>query len=95
MTDDPHLTRLLSVRVRLGDLNPDELEAIEYLLSKLLDGKTKHGPLVLDRDPRNWSAEDAAELADSMFYRAFRMMQLSRMPVEPPVVARHWLAEAP
>jgi hypothetical protein len=78
MTADSHSTRLLSVRAQLGHLNADELEAIEYLVKKLLDGKAKHGPLVLDGDPRNWSDEIVEELADAQFYRAFLVMQTRR-----------------
>jgi hypothetical protein len=78
MTADPHSTRLLSVRAQLGHLNADELEAIEYLVLKLLDGKAKHGPLVIDEDGRDFMAELVQEYADGAFYAAFSVIRKRR-----------------
>ncbi len=90
---DNHSTRLLSVRARLGSLNADELEAFDVLLAKLEQGKRDHGPLNLSADGRDFIEEGRQELRDWLWYAAFREVQGRR--IEPPVVARHWLAEAP
>jgi len=59
-------------------LNADELEAMRYLMAKLLAGKAKHGPLDLDSDTRDMEAEELAEHADGVFYRSFKAIQRKR-----------------
>lgn len=61
-----------------AQLNADELEAMRYLIAKLLAGKAKHGPLDLDSDTRDMEAEELAEHADGVFYRAFQAIQRKR-----------------
>lgn len=59
-------------------LNADELGAMHYLMSKLLAGNAKHGPLDLDTDQRDWDAETLEEQADAAFYQTFKAIQRRR-----------------
>lgn len=55
----------------LPQLNNDELRVLETIgLRMLRIGRETHGPLVLERERRDWKAEAAAELADRLFYDA-------------------------
>jgi hypothetical protein len=62
----------------LGRLNADELEAVAYLVAKLLAGSAKHGPLHLASDRRDWPSEMVEEYADALFYAAFASVQRQR-----------------
>jgi hypothetical protein len=62
----------------LGRLNADELEAIHYLIVKLIAGSAKHGPLALASDRRDWPSEMVEEYADALFYAAFASVQRQR-----------------
>jgi hypothetical protein len=62
----------------LGRLNADELEAVAYLVAKLLAGSAKHGPLHLASDRRDWPSEMVEEYADALFYAAFASVQRAR-----------------
>jgi hypothetical protein len=62
----------------LGRLNADELEAIHYLIAKLIAGSAKHGPLALASDRRDWPSEMMEEYADALFYAAFASVQRQR-----------------
>lgn len=66
------------VAVKLGQLNADELEAVEYLVDKVIAGARKHGGLDLNTDQRDWDAEILAEYADAAFYATFRAIQKRR-----------------
>lgn len=79
MTSSPHATRLLDVRARLGNLGPDELEALDYQLLKLERGALDHGPLDLDEDPRNWPDEISEEFLDVCWYVAFEIIKRKRV----------------
>lgn len=80
LADDRPSSRadITRVAVKLGQLNADELEALEMLLDKLLAGKAKHGPLDLDTDQRDWLAEMSEEAFDGAFYAAFAIIQRKR-----------------
>ena len=71
-------TRLSAAHADLDLLNSDELEAIQYLIAKLLAGKAKHGPLDLSSDGRDFLAETVEEYADAAFYVAFGAMKQRR-----------------
>jgi hypothetical protein len=83
VTDDPHSTRLLSIRARLGSLNADELEAFDVLLAKLEQGKRDHGPLDLATDRRNFKIEGVQELRDLLWYLSFASILEMRAEVRP------------
>lgn len=72
------MTRFEQTIADLGRLNADELEAIHYLIAKLLAGSAKHGPLALASDRRNWTQEMLEEFADAAFYAAFASVQRQR-----------------
>lgn len=73
-----HHDRLIQARTDLGRLNADELEAVAYLIAKLLAGAKKHGPLALATDARDWPSEMLEEYADALFYAAFASVQRTR-----------------
>lgn len=73
-----HPTATARVAVKLGQLNADELEAVEYLVDKVINGALKHGGLDLNSDQRDWDAEILAEYADAAFYATFRAIQRKR-----------------
>lgn len=76
-----HHDRLITARADLGRLNADELEAVAYLVAKLLAGSKKHGPLHLASDRRDWPSEMVEEYADALFYAAFASVQRQRRTV--------------
>ena len=73
-----HHDRLITATADLGRLNADELEAVAYLVAKLLAGSKKHGPLHLAVDRRDWPSEMLEEYADALFYAAFASVQRTR-----------------
>lgn len=77
-TIPPFSELLISLTSRIAKFNADELDAIDFLVSKLETGRIKHGPLDLATDTRDWAAEQAAELADREYYRAFAAIQQRR-----------------
>lgn len=78
-----HHDRLITTRADLGRLNADELEAVAYLVAKLLAGSKKHGPLQLATDARDWPSEACEEYADALFYAAFASVQRARRTAPP------------
>jgi hypothetical protein len=78
-----HHERLIATRADLGRLNSDELEAVAYLVAKLLAGSAKHGPLALASDHRDWPSEMMEEYADALFYAAFASVQRQRRTAPP------------
>jgi hypothetical protein len=73
-----HHERLTAATADLRRLNADELEAVAYLVTKLLAGSKKHGPLQLATDARDWPSEACEEYADALFYAAFASVQRMR-----------------
>lgn len=73
-----HHDRLITASLDLRQLNADELEAVHYLISKLIAGSKKHGPLQLASDRRDWPSEMLEEYADALFYAAFASVQRTR-----------------
>lgn len=73
-----HHDRLITATADLRKLNADELEAVAYLVAKLLAGSKKHGPLALATDARDWPSEMMEEYADALFYAAFASVQRTR-----------------
>lgn len=62
-----------SIAARLPMCSLDELRVIDTILERVLKvGRDSYSPLDLARDERDWSAEAAAELADTLFYLAAR-----------------------
>lgn len=80
-TIPPHSELLMSLTARLAKLNPDELDAIDFLVEKLEAGRLKHGPLDLGSDTRDWFAEVCEERADIAHYEAFAIIQQRRRAV--------------
>lgn len=77
-TIPPESELLLSMFGRLAKYSRDELEVIEYLMSKYEAGRNKHGPLHIDSDTRDFLEEDTEEQADSRFYRAIMVIKRER-----------------
>ncbi len=75
---DTYEASLVSAQTDLTLLNADELEAVQFFISKCLAGKAKHGPLDLDSDDRDWLEEIVQEQADSGFYFVFWLMKTRR-----------------
>jgi hypothetical protein len=73
-----HHERLTATTADLRQLNADELEAVAYLIQKLIAGGKKHGPLALATDARDWPSEMMEEYADALFYAAFASVQRAR-----------------
>ena len=73
-----HHERLITALDDLHRLNADELEAVHYLVLKLIAGSRKHGPLNLASDRRDWPSEMMEEYADALFYAAFASVQRTR-----------------
>ena len=73
-----HHERLITALDDLPRLNADELEAVHYLVLKLIAGSRKHGPLNLASDRRDWPSEMMEEYADALFYAAFASVQRTR-----------------
>jgi len=73
-----HHDRLAQAVLDLRRLNADELEAVHYLIVKLIAGSAKHGPLALASDRRDWPSEMMEEYADALFYAAFASVQRQR-----------------
>jgi hypothetical protein len=68
-----HEALLTSAALRLGMLSFDELRVIDTVMERVLKiGRDSYAPLDLARDQRDWGAEAAAELADTLFYLAAR-----------------------
>jgi hypothetical protein len=62
-----------SIAIRLPLCSLDELRVIDVILERVLKiGRDSYAPLDLARDERDWGAEAAAELADTLFYVAAR-----------------------
>lgn len=76
-----HHERLDVATADLRRLNADELEAVHYLIAKLITGARKHGPLALATDRRDWPSEMLEEYADALFYAAFASVQRTRRTV--------------
>lgn len=101
-----HHERLFTALDDLHRLNADELEAVHYLVLKLIAGGKKHGPLHLATDARDWPSEMVEEYADALFYAAFASVQRTRRtaPIDglaglaaresAPVVHRHTVPHA-
>lgn len=73
-----HHERLTVATADLRKLNADELEAVHYLIRKLIAGARKHGALALASDRRDWPSEMLEEYADALFYAAFASVQRQR-----------------
>lgn len=78
-----HHDRLTAATADLRRLNADELEAVHYLIAKLITGSAKHGPLALATDRRDWPSEMLEEYADALFYAAFASVQRQRRTAPP------------
>lgn len=85
MSDD-HATRLLNVCAMAAKFNADELEALEYIVQKGINGIDKHGHLDLATDPRCWREEGRQELADFVWYWAFDAVQRRRETAARPAI---------
>lgn len=77
-SDRGGVTRLEQATADLARLNADELEAVAYLIVRLITGSRKHGPLALATDARDWPSEMLEEYADALFYAAFASVQRQR-----------------
>lgn len=77
-SDRGGVTRLEQAIADLRRLSADELEAVHYLIAKLLAGSQKHGVLHLATDARDWPSEMMEEYADALFYAAFSSVQRQR-----------------
>ena len=82
-SDRGGVTRFEQTIADLGRLNADELEAVAYLVARLIAGGQKHGPLQLASDRRDWPSEMLEEYADALFYAAFASVQRAWRTAQP------------
>ncbi len=62
---------------RATTLAGDELDVLEFVRRRLIDGKRAYGQLNLAEDKRNWENELAAELVDAILYIGFKNAERS------------------
>lgn len=70
------------LELALGDLAGDELDVIGRCIERLKKGRENYGPLRLEDDARDWSAERRDEDSDSLVYSLIWDLQAERQREE-------------
>lgn len=67
-----HEALVRTIGARLPAFSVDELRVFDRLFDRVLRGRVDYGPLDLARDDRDFGAEAADELTDTLFYLCAR-----------------------
>ena len=70
------MTVLLS---KVGKLNADEREVIEFLVDGLLVGQYTYGKLDISSDPRDYIDEFSEEARDGLLYLSMQIVRRRRL----------------
>lgn len=60
------------------DMEPDALEVLHGIASRLVAGREQYGDLALAQDKRDWTKEEQEELFDAVVYRRMRAIVAER-----------------
>lgn len=72
----PVSNRCLGIYAKLAKLGLDELQVIELITDRMIQGQAVYGLLDIAKDPRDFNREVLEEVCDSSVYAAVQLLKL-------------------